>query len=368
MKIETFVIKTASLCNLNCTYCHMYNMGDNSYKQQPKFISKETITSFSYALNRYTLKYKINHVFLAFHGGEPLLMDIAYFEDCLRIIKNINPHIQITLLMQTNGVLLSSKWAKLLKENDINVGISLDGDKKRNDEFRVFHNGKGSYDEVINSVRTVDEYNIVKGVISVVDIESDSYEFYYHMKSINNQQLNLLLPNVNYSNIPQYYLPFDKYKENVSEWLIQVYEIWKNDTERVNIPFYEIIIKLIFGYNNFGNQLVGNCENGVAVLETNGDIEVIDALRTCYENATRSKLNISNIEIDAIHENELFQKYYYSHTLHLPTKCKECEIKDICGGGFLPHRYNEHNNKFDNPSIYCDVLIKLISHIKNDLV
>ena len=345
----------------------MYNMGDNSYKKQPKFISKETVTSFSNALYTYTKKYEIDHIFLAFHGGEPLLMDITYFEDCLEIIKNINSHIQITLLMQTNGVLIDSKWAKVLKGNCINVGVSLDGNKKRNDEFRVFHNGKGSYDEVVNSVRAVDEYGIVKGVIAVVDVESEPHEFYYHMKSVNNQQLNLLLPNVNYSNIPHYYLPFEKYKEKVSEWIIKVYEIWKNDTERVNIPFYEILIKLIFGQINFGNQLVGNCDNGVAVLETNGDIEVVDALRICYENATRSKLNVSNFEIEEIHKNELFQKYYYSHTLHLPTNCKACEIKDICGGGFLPHRYDKNNNKFDNPSVYCDVLKNLIYYIKNDL-
>ena len=43
MYTTNLVVKVASRCNLNCTYCYVYNMGDNSYKLQPKFMSIETI-------------------------------------------------------------------------------------------------------------------------------------------------------------------------------------------------------------------------------------------------------------------------------------------------------------------------------------
>jgi len=35
--------------------------------------------------------------------------------------------------------------------------------------------------------------------------------------------------------------------------------------------------------------------------------------------------------------------------------------------GYLPHRYSKQNG-FDNPSIYCNDLMKLITHIQNKLI
>ena len=46
----------------------------------------------------------------------------------------------------------------------------------------------------------------------------------------------------------------------------------------------------------------------------------------------------------------------------LSNTCKECSLVDTCGGGYLPHRYSSEN-EFDNPSVYCNDLIKLINHI-----
>ena len=38
----TFVVKVASRCNLNCSYCYMYNLADRTYRDQPKLMSLAT--------------------------------------------------------------------------------------------------------------------------------------------------------------------------------------------------------------------------------------------------------------------------------------------------------------------------------------
>lgn len=43
MICSSLVVKVASRCNLNCTYCYVYNKGDDSYKQQPKVMSNDTV-------------------------------------------------------------------------------------------------------------------------------------------------------------------------------------------------------------------------------------------------------------------------------------------------------------------------------------
>ena len=39
-------------------------------------------------------------------------------------------------------------------------------------------------------------------------------------------------------------------------------------------------------------------------------------------------------------------------------------MKEICAGGYLPHRFSRAN-RFDNPSVYCDDLKTLIGAIQN---
>ena len=42
MRIDTVLLKVASRCNLDCSYCYVYNLGDNSWRAMPKFMALET--------------------------------------------------------------------------------------------------------------------------------------------------------------------------------------------------------------------------------------------------------------------------------------------------------------------------------------
>ena len=69
MYTTNLVIKVASRCNLNCTYCYVYNMGDNSYKLQPKFMSLETIEKIFERIKSHCLKNGLKDFLIIFHGG-----------------------------------------------------------------------------------------------------------------------------------------------------------------------------------------------------------------------------------------------------------------------------------------------------------
>ncbi len=38
-----FVLKIESRCNLNCDYCYVYNMGDESWRDQPSSMSLDVV-------------------------------------------------------------------------------------------------------------------------------------------------------------------------------------------------------------------------------------------------------------------------------------------------------------------------------------
>ena len=54
---------------------------------------------------------------------------------------------------------------------------------------------------------------------------------------------------------------------------------------------------------------------------------------------------------------------FYLRGERLCDTCSRCEIRSLCGAGNLPNRYSSQN-QFDNPSVFCEDLIKLITHVQ----
>jgi uncharacterized protein len=104
-------------------------------------------------------------------------------------------------------------------------------------------------------------------------------------------------------------------------------------------------------------------KNETLVIETNGSIEAVDVLKICGDGFTKAGANVLTHGFEEAMQTELAKLYYLSHSI-LCKKCLSCPVNEICGGGFLPHRYSKKNG-FNNPSVYCNDLLKLISHIQN---
>ncbi|MEN4760604.1 radical SAM protein [Chryseobacterium sp. C39-AII1] len=365
--VTSFVLKVASRCNLNCSYCYMYNLGDKTYLKQPKFMSMDTIRIFAQKLSRYGTENSLKSFQIVFHGGEPLLYPKEFYRESIKIFRELLNNSYFDFVIQTNGVGLDEEWYDLFNELNIRVGISMDGPKEYHDKYRVFHNGKGSYDDVQQAI----ELGLNKGmhgVLSVVNLNITPIELYQEFKNLNIPSFNLLLPDGHFDKLPD-----DTIKEKVNtsgytpyaDWLIELFEIWKSDSKRPDMRFFKTLIQLIVG-EEVGDQMIGLKKNGVAVLETNGNLEVADSIRACYEGITRNEINIHTHEIDAVLEDPLFDIYINSHQM-VNEKCLNCPIYEICGGGFLLNRYSNENG-FDNPTIYCHDMIKLVTHIQNDLI
>jgi uncharacterized protein len=367
-RVTSYVLKVASRCNLNCSYCYMYNLGDQTYMNQPKFMSLETVTALAERLNTYTKEAGIEVIQIIFHGGEPLLLDRDYYEKCLGIFKEKAPSLDILYSMQTNGVRLDEEWYEWLQKNEVQVGISLDGPANYHDAYRKFHNGKGSYREVSDAVKLGARYGLV-GILSVMNIDIPVQEYYKETKELGISTLNLLFPDGHYDRLPHW---FDKERFGdddytpFADWLIDLFDVWKQDKERPLIKLFNNLLLILMGEEHIGNQAFGLNNNGVSVIETDGAVEVVDSLRACYEGITRNDINVHTHQIEDILDTPLFEVYYHSHQM-VAEKCLNCPVYDFCGGGFLGNRYS-YKNGFDNPTIYCKDIIKLVTHIQNDFI
>lgn len=364
----SFVIKIASRCNLNCKYCYMYNKGDTSYLKQPKIMSRNTVIDFiERVYEHYTIHNIKKRPIFSFHGGEPLLVKKSFFNFFIEKANSLfKAELKPLYTVQTNGILIDDEWCDLFEKHNIYIGISLDGEKSVNDENRIYHSEKGSYDDVIRGLDKVLNYKNLKrrvGILSVINIKANPISTYHHLKSLGVKNFDFLLPDYTYDD--KDVIKKETMTISYSDWLISIFNEWFIDKDRPRIRFFNGIIESIMG-GDFSNDSLGELNNELLVIETNGEYEAVDVLKTCGENFTKTGTNVSNTSIDDALKTDLAYLYIQSHS-KLSQICDSCAIKKVCGGGYLPHRFSKHNG-FDNPSVYCGDLMKLITHIQNTVI
>jgi len=364
MNIEALVVKIAGRCNINCTYCYMYNHADQSYKIQPKFMSQDTILALRERIKNHCVKHELRQFAIVLHGGEPLLMNVESLTYLLQTLQSLEDEgIRMIFAMQTNGMLISKEYCELFNKFNVGIGISLDGTKEFNDAYRIDKRGKGTFDRVLEGAKIAKEnLDFGVGFLSVINTKIPPVELYELYRSIGSTAINLLLLDENYDTMDSI-----KKFEN-SEWLIALFDYWYNleADKQINILKFQNFISYLLGDERSTSESAGQGYNKLAVIETNGDIESLDVLKICGESFTKHKFNLHTNEFDDIFQSDLIDVYYNSKQM-LCKKCLACPVNEICGGGYLPHRYSSVNG-FNNPSVYCDDLLMLITHIQNRVI
>ena len=178
--VDTVLIKTASRCNLDCSYCYVYHMADDGWRRQPKRLSEPSIARIVDALA--TLARDQEAPFsVVLHGGEPLLLGYELTE---KLLAQLRTHLGVEhgLHVQTNGLLLDERYLDLFDSCDVGVSISFDGPAAVHDANRLDRSGRGSYERVSNAIKRVRAHaggsRMLTGVLAVVDPSSDPIAVY----------------------------------------------------------------------------------------------------------------------------------------------------------------------------------------------
>lgn len=239
------------------------------------------------------------------------------------------------------------------------------------DKYRVDHKNRGSFDKVVKGLKIGQKFlKSQPGILSVIDPSSDPIKYYNLMKDLRVKNFDLLWPHANIDLNPEG-KPWENNstKKSIvySDWLIKIFNIWYKEKKQtnMNITMFNSIIGLILNFKYSGNEDFGLDEVGNLVIETNGDIQVVGALKLCGDGFTVSGASIKEHSFSEALETKLANLYYNSHK-YLCKKCMECPILEVCGGGPIYSRYSSVNG-FNNESIYCKDFVKLIVHIQNTI-
>ena len=158
-KVNTIILKVVGLCNIGCTYC--YDFDDVRFKKK---LDLETARQ---AIDG-VWERSGEHLNVLFHGGEPMIAKALIFQ----LVPEIQQRAEacgkrVFYSIQTNGTLIDEEWCAFLSRYDFSVGVSLDGDERFNDTFRVTHRGEGTYQQIIERLKRHDLLSKI-GVLTTV--------------------------------------------------------------------------------------------------------------------------------------------------------------------------------------------------------
>jgi uncharacterized protein len=316
----TVVIKPTRDCNLRCKYC---SVGDPDSSYMTEEIVESTIEKIANRIDECETKF-------IWHGGEPLLSGIKFYEHVLRVQKPlIKKGQRIRNTIQTNGTLINDKWAEFFKNNNFGVGLSIDGPKNVNDKTRVFEGNIGAFESIERGSKILSKHKVNHGYLAVISRHNvDKIDEIIDFMKDNKKTYKL----VGISPIGRAAEAMDSLmmeEGNFSASQIRLFNRWMAEGDgSQKSALWKYVVPVLTG-EPIECLFYRDCQQSFIGVDSNGD--VYPCGRFCGSGEFMYG-NIVKNSFKDIWNNPLRLKMTKRHK-NLEEDCQECNHNEICGGG-----------------------------------
>jgi len=348
-QFQSLFLITTTECNLDCDYCFYRSSVSESLKQRRMMTFETAKTS----IDRFYEIVSANKVSpnywqqITFYGGEPLLNKELLTKAIPYAKQKFNDG-YTSFVINTNLTILDDEIIELLRDNNIEVQVSIDGSKEIHDQYRKTQNGFGSYDIVINNIK-----KMLKNGIKVMPM----------ITATNLNVLNLsevILNIVNETGIDDYavnvlitdsFVIDDEYTTLLSEQMIKAYEEFGN-------------IAYDYSFVDLYNLLIG--KDVRIVRNSCGSTRKISVFPNgkSYSCQALQKLAINSmgtIEEDIISNPNW--DIWRSRNRFNNEECLKCVAVASCGGGCATGSYNATGSITGIDTNNCEYTKKLFKQL-----
>jgi uncharacterized protein len=346
-KQTIIILPVGEKCNLSCSYCYHSPIRD----QGAKVMSKEMLKRIIFAASKTSGK-----ITFLWHGGEPLLAGINYFETAIKLQNVFLKEKIIKNIIQSNLVILNEKWINFLVENKISISTSLDGPKEMHDSNRYFPSGRGSFEQVSTNIRKLRSRKIRVGCITLITKTNVKYP----------EKVYETLKNVGVSSVAFHFcsetedcishlIPTQKAGAN---FLKRIFDMWTlDDNPDFRIRNFENIIRHFFNGRPLDCASSYNSCPGFVAIDQLGDVY------PCNRFAGRKDFLIGNI-LDKSLSTLLYEaRPLYKKITKIKKECLKCKWFGLCGGGCAYERLFFSNGSFDGGHPDCELKKELFSYV-----
>ncbi|MFJ9692756.1 FxsB family cyclophane-forming radical SAM/SPASM peptide maturase [Kitasatospora sp. NPDC101183] len=364
LPLTQFVVKMHSRCDLACDHCYVYEHADTSWRARPKVVADGILAKAAERIGEHAAAHRLSAVRVVLHGGEPLLAGPDRLRRAAEELRGALPAgCALDLRIHTNGVLLGRAFCELFAELGVKVGVSLDGDRAANDRHRRFADGRTSHPQVLRAVALLREpefRHLYAGLLCTVDVENDPVAVYRALAELHPPAVDFLLPHATWDEPPK--RPSAQGPTPYADWLLTVHRLWETDGRPFSVRTFESVHRTLRGLSSLTESL-GLEPSDLAVVETDGTFEQADSLKTAYDGAPVTGMDVFRHSIDDLARHPGIAARQ-SGLAGLSAACRACPVVRSCGGGLYAHRYRGDDGAgFDHPSVYCGDLMTLINGI-----
>jgi uncharacterized protein len=347
---NTFILRATPACSGGAVGCELAVM------------EAAVVHAAARGVAAYCAKFHQPNPSVIFEGVNPAVVTREWLRDAIEVFRRqMPPACSASFAMRTRGALLDEACLDLCAELGVSVCIRLGDPPFETTEGGSNAHGGDWYYEALAAIERVQHHpqkmHLFGGVLWVVNANQDSRAVYWDLRSTGVTNIDLRLPaGATWDHPPDNSASSTPF----ADCLISIFdEWWSENHPEVKISCFDKLLRRLVGSRVDSDWIGGEPLNEV-IVHYDGGIEPIDCLRGSNGFAA-SGLRIQIDPVERLFQIPLFREAQTGQEV-LCTTCRQCELRDICSGGYLPSRFRQSRG-FDNPSVYCGDLMKLIHHV-----
>ena len=230
----------------------------------------------------------------------------------------------------TNATLIDAEFIELVKDYEVNVTISYDGDVKTNNELRVYQDRRGSSEDVLKKAKEL--YDATG--------QPDTIEVTYTQLHVNNhvgileivRNIKEMLPNTNVHLVPVSGCDGKPVGLKTLEMFPASVDELFAEKEFTKTPTYSLVERIFAGManRNPNNRFICNAGVGTLSVSVEGDVY------PCFMFTNEQALCLGNIADKDLFESNRFieglGKLRQFNDKSMNETCRGCFIRTLCYG------------------------------------
>lgn len=358
-----------SACNLRCDYCYYLEKQHLYANEGRQMLSDELLERF---IREYIESQTTPEVLFTWHGGEPLVRPLAFYEKVVRLQQRYARGRRIANSLQTNGTLINDDWARFFHDQGWLIGVSLDGPEAYHDAFRRTRGGGPSFRNVIRGIDILNRHAVEWNALAVANRLNGDHplSFYRFFKNIGCRYIQVtpvverlahhddgrqLASLVDEGQLA----PFSIRPKQWGNFLCTIFDEWvRHDVSMFFINIFDATLANWVGVAPGLCTMAKHCGHA-GVMEHNGDVYSCD-----HFVFPEYKLgNIHEQSLVAMMYSERQRRFGRAKADSLPTQCRECQWLNACHGECPRNRFIHTANGEPGLNYLCEGYRQYFSHV-----
>ncbi|MDO5049917.1 MAG: anaerobic sulfatase maturase [Actinomycetaceae bacterium] len=382
---------TGAACNLDCDYCFFLSK-ELLYDDRRQQMSLDSLETY---IAEYLAASSDGEVTMLWQGGEPTMRGIDFFSTAFELAEAYKrPSQRVNHALQTNATLINEDWARLFKQYDVLVGVSIDGPEDIHDAYRHNRAGRGSYADVVRGWKILQNEGVRANILCTVHAQNQDHPLrvYRHFRDDLGAQFMQFIPIVerveqaDLARAESGWRPTPQQREagltgllyqqkgdaitsrsvdpkKYGQFLTAIFDEWiKTDVGSVYVQDFDGALASIFGQPTVCHH-APECGNNLA-MEFNGDVYACDH----WVEPDWKLGNVHDASFADLVETDVMHEFSKKKNDQLTSQCRDCRFLRFCWGGCPKDRFVTSVDGEEGHNYLCPGYTELYGHIRPDIV